>query len=97
MSQRDATPKLSLTLTNLETASMRRIKQLGIDHVCAVVSGPWRALAPAQRDAAADCFGSSHCRDCFGRDPDRYLRTTALRFGTARRATRKRIANEAHS
>ena len=32
--EHETSPKLSLTATNLETATLRRIKQLGIDHIC---------------------------------------------------------------
>ena len=74
-----------------------RVFQLSFDPVCAMVMSPSRARATAQHDGTTYCFCSSNCRDCFVRDPDHYLRTTALRFGTTRRSTRKRIANEAHS
>jgi len=40
--EHDSTPKLSLTVTNFETATLRRIKQLGIDHVCSGLGKiPW--------------------------------------------------------
>lgn len=41
-SERDTGPKLSLTATNLETATLRRIKQLGVDYVCTGgIKTPW--------------------------------------------------------
>lgn len=67
-----------------------QVFQLRFDPVCAMVISPARARARALRGNTTYYFCSPNCRDCFERDPDRYLRTPGGPFGLARRNDRKR-------
>ena len=59
-----------------------RTLSLRFDPVCAMVINPSRARSSAVYRARNYYFCSSNCRDCFERDPARYLEGTAVDFGT---------------
>jgi YHS domain-containing protein len=65
------------------------VVQLRFDPVCAMVISPARARATAMRGETTYYFCSPNCRDCFERDPDRYLAKAALAFGVTRRSDQK--------
>jgi len=66
-----------------------RLVQLRFDPVCAMVISAARARATAIHGETTYYFCSPNCRDCFERDPDRYLAKAALAFGVARRGDPK--------
>jgi NTE family protein len=60
-------------------AARERVVQLRFDPVCAMVISPARARATVLRGETTYYFCSPNCRDCFERDPDRYLTKCAFR------------------
>lgn len=66
-----------------------RVVQLRSDPVCAMVISPARARATAMHRGTTYYFCSPNCRDCFERDPDRYLGNAPLAFGARQRTGRK--------
>ncbi len=59
---------------------------LRFDPVCAMVVSPPRARARAEHAGTTYYFCSANCRDCFERDPERFLTGKALAFLTSRGA-----------
>jgi len=67
-----------------------RVVQLRFDPVCSMAISASRARATAVVDGREYYFCSPNCRDCFERDPRRYLRSPAIVIGARARGTRPR-------
>lgn len=65
-------------------APAERVFSLHFDPVCAMVINPARARATVTRGERTYYFCSPNCRDCFERDPDQYLGSSAVTFGAIR-------------
>jgi NTE family protein len=63
-----------------------RSVHLHFDPVCAMVINPARARASLSHGGAAFYFCSTNCRDCFARDPARYLGPGRLELAAAGKA-----------
>lgn len=61
------------------------------DPVCAMVISPGRARARLAHEGTTYYFCSVNCRECFERDPGRYLATPALFFGADRHGRAKGV------
>lgn len=61
----------------------QRVVELRFDPVCAMVISPSRARGTATVDGKTYYFCSPNCRDCFERDPAKYLTSAAIVFGPA--------------
>jgi Cu+-exporting ATPase len=64
---------------------------LRFDPVCAMVISPGRARACLPHEGTTYYFCSVNCRECFERDPDRYLAAPALFFGAGRHGREKGV------
>lgn len=62
-----------------------RVVELRFDPVCAMAISPSRARATAVVSQTTYYFCSPNCRDCFERDPRRYLAAPGIIFGSTAR------------
>jgi len=62
-----------------------RVIELRFDPVCAMVISPSRARATVTFDGRTYYFCSPNCRDCFERDPQRYLGSAPVIFAARER------------
>jgi NTE family protein len=82
----ESLPALCRMLAEPARAQVRSelVLTLRFDPVCAMVISPGRARARSEHRGTTYYFCSANCRDCFERDPDRYLRTASLAFSGRR-------------